>query len=102
MAFVPSYGYARAVTRGTRNSARAYQRKMVGTAKYKTRPKTGTKRRMKFPVGAAIEVAGAGYRYLRTRRMRKKAVRSKNYTDSRGLNNVILHGWYKNHAENDA
>jgi len=34
MAFVPSYGYARAVTRGTRNSARAYQRKMVGTAKY--------------------------------------------------------------------
>jgi len=27
---------------------------------------------MKFPVGAAIEVAGAGYRYLRTRRMRKK------------------------------
>jgi len=46
--------------------------KMVGTAKYKTRPKTGTKRRMKFPVGAAIEVAGAGYRYLRTRRMRKK------------------------------
>jgi len=35
---------------------------------------------MKFPVGAAIEVAGAGYRYLRTRRMRKKAVRSKNYT----------------------
>jgi len=72
MAFVPSYGYARAVTRGTRNSARAYQRKMVGTAKYKTRPKTGTKRRMKFPVGAAIEVAGAGYRYLRTRRMRKK------------------------------
>jgi len=57
---------------------------------------------MKFPVGAAIEVAGAGYRYLRTRRMRKKAVRSKNYTDSRGLNNVILHGWYKNHAENDA
>jgi len=55
MAFVPSYGYARAVTRGTRNSARAYQRKMVGTAKYKTRPKTGTKRRMKFPVGAAIK-----------------------------------------------
>jgi len=39
MAFVPSYGYARAVTRGTRNSARAYQRKMVGTAKYKTDPK---------------------------------------------------------------
>jgi len=39
MAFVPSYGYARAVTRGTRNSARAYQEKMVGTAKYKTNPK---------------------------------------------------------------
>jgi len=46
--------------------------KWLETAKYKTRPKTGTKRRMKFPVGAAIEVAGAGYRYLRTRRMRKK------------------------------
>jgi len=76
--------------------------KWLEQQKYKTRPKTGTKRRMKFPVGAAIEVAGAGYRYLRTRRMRKKAVRSKNYTDSRGLNNVILHGWYKNHAENDA
>jgi len=39
MAFVPSYGYARAVTRGTRNSARAYQRKMVGTANTKQDPK---------------------------------------------------------------
>jgi len=43
MAFVPSYGYARAVTRGTRNSARAYQRKMVGTAKYKTKTQNGHK-----------------------------------------------------------
>jgi len=102
MAFVPSYGYARAVTRGTRNSARAYQRKMVGTAKYKTRPKTGTKRRMKFPVGAAIEVAGAGYRYLRTRRMRKKAVRSKKLHRQPRAQQCHTTRLYKKPCENDA
>jgi len=102
MAFVPSYGYARAVTRGTRNSARAYQKKMVGTAKYKTRPKNGHKEAYEISRRAAIEVAGAGYRYFKNETNAQKAVRSKNYTDSRGLNNVILHGWYKNHAENDA
>jgi len=56
---------------------------------------------MKFPVGAAIEVAGAGYRYLRTRRMRKKRLGVK-ITPTAAGSNVILHGWYKNHAENDA
>jgi len=71
MAFVPSYGYARAVTRGTRNSAEHIKEK-CWNSKIQNKTQTGTKRRMKFPVGAAIEVAGAGYRYLRTRRMRKK------------------------------
>jgi len=100
MAFVPSYGYARAVTRGTRNSARAYQEKWLEQQNTKQDPK-GHKEAYEISVGAAIEVAGAGYRYLRTRRMRKKRLGVKLH-DSRGLNNVILHGWYKNHAENDA
>jgi len=43
MAFVPSYGYARAVTRGTRNSARAYQRKWLEQQNTKQDPKRAQK-----------------------------------------------------------
>jgi len=72
MAFVPSYGYARAVTRGTRNSARAYQRKNGWNSKIQNKTQNGHKEAYEISRRAAIEVAGAGYRYLRTRRMRKK------------------------------
>jgi len=57
MAFVPSYGYARAVTRGTRNSARAHKEK-----------------EQQRPRAPACEVAGAGLSLFKNETNAQKAL----------------------------
>lgn len=71
MAFLAPYAPARAYKVRTRKTASRVRYKTRAKAK----PKTGGK--MRVPVGAAIEIASAGYRYLKTRRMRKKRLGQK-------------------------
>lgn len=68
MAFAPYYAVSRANSRA---------RKTTSAVRYKVKPKTGAKMKRKIPVGMMVDAAVSGYRYLRTRRMKKKRLSTK-------------------------